>query len=124
MKFLALSIVLAAGVSSVSMASAPPPDEPITIAEATTIIAEIKSTPSRIELYCQIQELFAKADEALQLRDEAAADRYLDEAAGLAGRLGPDYERIIALSAELAPGDDDAELFLAARADLNNSCIN
>jgi hypothetical protein len=124
MKFLVLSLSLAVLTSPSALAAPPPPDEPITIAEAASIMAAIKSTPSRIEIYCQIQDLFAKADEALQLRDETTADRYLDQAARLTGELGDDYERVIALSAELAPGDDAAEVFLAARADLNKTCAN
>jgi hypothetical protein len=107
---------------------AAPKEEAVKISEADVAAAKkmieaIQADKAKLKIYCETQELYAKADEAAEKKDEKTAETYGVKADELAKTLGPDYEKIGMVGAELDPESASGKEFNAAFEALDKLCV-
>lgn len=92
------------------------------IAAAKKMIAAIQADKGKLATYCEAQKLYAKADEAAEKKDEKAAEEHGKKADELSKKLGPDYEKVNAVGAELDPESAQGKEFNGALDALDKNC--
>jgi hypothetical protein len=92
------------------------------VAAAKKTIAAIQADKGKLKIYCDAQALYAKADEAAEKKDEKAAEESGKKADDLAKTLGPDFDKIGAVGAELDPESASGKEFNTALEALDKSC--
>jgi hypothetical protein len=92
------------------------------IAAAKQMIATIQGDKGKLTTYCETQKLYAKADEAAEKKDEKTAEENGKKADELAKKLGPDYDKINAVGAELDPESPSGKEFTTALESLDKQC--
>jgi hypothetical protein len=92
------------------------------VAAAKKTITAIQADKAKLKTYCDAQALYAKADEAAEKKDEKAAEESGKKADELAKSLGPDFDKIGAVGAELDPESASGKEFNTALEALDKSC--
>jgi hypothetical protein len=92
------------------------------IAAAKKTIAAIQADKAKLKTYCDTQALYAKADEAAEKKDEKTAEENGKKADAMAKTLGPDYDKIGAVGAELDPESASGKEFNTALEALDKAC--
>jgi hypothetical protein len=92
------------------------------IAAAKKAIASIQADKAKLKTYCDAQALYAKADEAAEKKDEKTAEENGKKADGLAKTLGPDFDKIGAVGAEIDPESANGKEFNTSLEALDKAC--
>jgi hypothetical protein len=92
------------------------------VAAAKKAISAIQGDKTKLKTYCDAQALYAKADEAAEKKDEKTAEENGKKADGLAKTLGPDFDKIGAVGAEIDPESASGKEFNASLESLDKAC--
>lgn len=106
---------------------AAPKEEPVKVTEADVaaakkMIATIQADKAKLKTYCDTQALYQKADEAAEKKDEKTAEELGNKADAQAKTLGPDYDKINMVDAELDPESASGKEYHTAREALDKLC--
>ena len=92
------------------------------VAAAKKAIATIQADKAKLKTYCDAQALYAKADEAAEKKDEKTAEENGKKADALAKTLGPDFDKIGAVGAEIDPESASGKEFNTSLEALDKAC--
>lgn len=92
------------------------------VAAAKKAISAIQGDKAKLKTYCDAQALYAKADDAAEKKDEKTAEENGKKADALAKTLGPDFDKIGAVGAEIDPESPSGKEFNASLEALDKAC--
>lgn len=92
------------------------------ISKAITNISALGKDAAKLKSYCEMLELGAKADEALEKNDEKKAEEFGKKAEGIADTLGDDFNDAMGVVSQVDPDAKESEALFKAVDALDAAC--
>jgi hypothetical protein len=103
-------------------APAAKPADPAKVAKAADVLSAIQKDEAKLKIYCEMQDLFNKADEAEEKKKEDDAKKLVASAEAKAKTLGSDFEVIINMDEDIDPESAEGKKFFAALEGVEKKC--
>ena len=91
-------------------------------ADAQNVVSIIKGDKTKIEAYCQINEVTEQIGEAQQEKDSKKAEELSRQVMHLEIKLGPDYLTLVEGLKDMDPNSQQAQELDSILAPLDDSC--
>ncbi len=92
------------------------------ISEAIATISAFAKDSAKVKKYCEMLALGAKADEALEKKDEKNAEQYGQQADAIAKTLGESFDKAMGIVSFVNPEEKSSESLFKAVDSLDASC--
>lgn len=116
MKMLISAAVLAA-------TCAPALAQPGDLTAAITTLSAIQQDAAKRKAYCELQDLLVKAEDASHKNEDEQAKALAEQADQRAQTLGPDFQVLTSLDADIDPATEQGQKYFDAWEALEKSCI-
>jgi hypothetical protein len=103
-------------------APAPKPADPAKVAKAADVLTAIQNDAAKLKTYCEMQELFNKADEAEEKKKEDDAKKLVASAEEKAKSLGADFEVVMNMDEEINPESAEGKKFFETLEGIEGKC--
>jgi hypothetical protein len=90
--------------------------------DARNLVGIIGSDKTKIQTYCQIEDLSEQADQAIQNGDVKKAKALAEKIAGLNKKMGPEFAALIDLEKHVDLNSRDGQEIASIVASLGESC--
>lgn len=117
-----------AGAVALAVLSAPAyaqetkaPDSGAKIAEAGKMISQLKQDKEKLKIYCEVQSLREKSDQAAE-KDQKQAEALSSQADEKSKQLGSDFDKLMELVSEVDPESEGGKKIYAQLDELDKGC--
>ncbi|MEJ2116552.1 MAG: hypothetical protein P8Y36_01085 [Alphaproteobacteria bacterium] len=96
--------------------------DPAKVAKAADVLIAIEKDAAKLKTYCEMQELFNKADEAEDKKKEKDAEKFVADAEAKGKTLGDDFKTVMNLEDEIDPETAEGKKFFGVIESLEKKC--
>lgn len=115
-----MRLIVAAAL--VAMVATPAFAQNAKVSEAAGVLTAIQKDAGKLKIYCEMQDLFNKAAEAGDKKDEAGAKKLNADAEEKAKGLGDDFKKVMNLEEEISPESPEGKQFFEALESIEKGC--